>query len=144
MTNDTGTKLTAVEEIQAAVEKLAALRRASTPAPWAIGFRANVETVAAYDHDRFDAMPETIARTELHSGDGPLIVTMHRTIDAQLAILGFGIRSLNLWRAIANRMNVGSEAFKDLPGYEWVDPDKVDAPERKILALARAINGANS
>lgn len=79
--------MTAVEEIAVAIAKLMASRRASTPAPWVVGFRGDVETVAAFDPNRFDVRPETIARTDLHSMDGELIAILHRTIDAQLAIL---------------------------------------------------------
>jgi hypothetical protein len=76
----------AIERLEAAIERLEALRAESTPAPWA-ATRHGVETVPEFDLHRFDDMPETIARTELLRADADLIVTLHRTINAQLAIL---------------------------------------------------------
>ena len=68
--------MTPEQRLQAAIEKLEALRGAGTPAPWTTTWGS--ATVPAAD--------------DLGSGDADLIVTLHRTIDAQLAIL---YRALN-------------------------------------------------
>jgi len=68
--------MNAVEEIQAAIEKLTELR-GPDPEEWVGQFR-RITTPSQDDPIAVD----------LYSGDTRLIVTLHCTIDAQLAILG--------------------------------------------------------
>lgn len=92
--------MNAEETIAAAIEKLEKLRGAATPAPWdfyggepfgyGIGFPVGL----------------VVHRDEITDEDAELIVTLHRTIDAQLAILqesktwGISDATIDLARAI--------------------------------------------
>jgi len=104
--------MNAAEEIQAAIDKLTALRDKSTPGPWFLTYESatHPRVWGAADEDAADHVA-TMARSPR---DADLIVTLHRTISAQLAILR---ESMRFARA---------DALFD------------DATE---LALARAING---
>jgi len=80
--------VSAVERMQAAIEKLEALKAASTPGPWRLT-RAQHVTHAIYGEQPGQ---EVIGATPRYGGlwsadDGELIVTLHRTIDAQLEVL---------------------------------------------------------
>jgi hypothetical protein len=129
--------MSAVEEIKAAIEGLTELRDAATP-----GQRA-------FSADWFDGSQQALVAVEytsaddLHSAgriatfDGPhlararndalLIAALHRTIDAQIALLGHTVEIR------ANYVEQGLAANWD------------SAVERAgDLALARAINGVTS
>jgi hypothetical protein len=76
--------MNAAETIQAAIEKLDELRQLATPGEW------------EFDSEPFGAIfteqepglgVMTEVAEEMHEWDGHLIVTLHRTIDAQLKIL---------------------------------------------------------
>lgn len=106
--------MTAVEEIEAAIVELEALKVASTPGPWTapaaiLGLKST--TIFGTPIDGGHAAYVATAH------DAELIVTLHRTIDAQLAIL----------RHVADgRGDLGI------------------GTNRYVVALARAINGVSS
>jgi len=126
--------VTAVEEVQAAIEKLTALRNASSPAPWAVthdsagvsvlcnmGDSLSIPVVAVLsDEDGDDFNPDPGGA----DNDAYLIVTLHRTIDAQLVIL----------QDFADR-------FAGRADSPWVP---IAPAATNALALARAINGTPS
>lgn len=106
--------MTAAEEIAAAIEKLEALQSAAFPGEWT----AYHSGVANGDHSHVVANDASIAYISANDGideefrapTADLIVALHRTIDAQLALLreslrspamtGHGIATLGLARAI--------------------------------------------
>lgn len=93
--------MTPVERLQAAIVKLEALKDAAPSGPWtwnekfgadddyglALTNGEATEIIGAYNHHC------CAFRDDPYVADGAadLIVTLHRTIDAQLAILRFGI-----------------------------------------------------
>lgn len=90
--------MSAVERLQAAIDKLERLRAEATPNPWHASGRY-------IGHREADGKS---IRYHLRAGesDADLIVTLHRTINAQLAILRAGIknesvrRSSTLWSGL--------------------------------------------
>ena len=120
-----GRAVSAVDEIQAAIDKLTKLRDESTPGPWDLwhgditqAFSMAVQ-VGPHEHERIGVVPGDSVRHE----DAALIVTLHATIDAQLAIL-------TDWHD-----RYAGKVAKD---YVPVSPSNVNP-----LALARAINGTS-
>ena len=115
--------MSAVEEIQAAIAKLTRQRDLATEGPWSSWHPADGHGDSCVDGATHDPdNPPTAAEGGRH--DVVLIVTLHRTIDAQLAILS---RTAELHPRYAA---LGRED-------EWLS-----AVERAgDLALARAING---
>lgn len=115
--------MSAVDEIQAAIEKLTALKFGSSVRPWlaepyTYGIQdatQRVRITSAGDSDEYNTAEGVLPV------DARLIVTLHATIDAQLAILNHAYGQL-----------------KD--GYS---PDEPGATE-DALDLARAINGGAS
>ena len=80
---------TAVETIQAAIEKLEALKAESTPGPWH-DWEDDLTNEVDVWHDqeqRSHIANCGVAGMPRVEADAQLIVTLHRTIDAQLAIL---------------------------------------------------------
>ena len=82
--------MNAIETIQAAIEKLAALKAESTTGPW----RFQKCDRRHVTHTIFGLNPgqEVIGATPNYGGlwsavDGELIVTLHRALDMQLAVL---------------------------------------------------------
>ena len=80
--------MNAVERLQAAIEKLEALKAGASGGPWVIAPPRDVEFESrciwgAKDHGD----GEGLCLADAESADADLIVTLHRTIDAQLAIL---------------------------------------------------------
>ncbi|UOE45505.1 hypothetical protein [Agromyces larvae] len=76
-----------VERLRAAILKLETLRAEITPGPWIAEYSGEQgHCVIPADAD---STREAIALTRLYHAayDAELIVTLHRTIDAQLAIL---------------------------------------------------------
>ena len=69
------------------LDEIAARLAAATPGPWVDGGRGCVETVPEFDLDRFDIMPETIARCELQYEDAALIANAPADIAWLLAEL---------------------------------------------------------
>ena len=120
--------MSAVEEIQQAIATLERLRAESTPGPW----RATANNRRSGTHAIYGELPgqEVVGATPNYGGlwlfaDAELIVTLHRTIDAQLAILRQSVVALG-----PTNLNVivGQEPFA----------------EPNVLALTRAINGGVS
>ncbi len=113
--------MSAVERLQAAIEKLEALKRASDDGPWTIGDESPTHAdlfVVACEGGNGD-VTDYIDR-----GNAYLIVTLYRTLDAQLAIL----------RDSAERYSKFPPARE--PDWQPKAPSTVNA-----LALADAING---
>ena len=89
--------MSAVETIQAAIEKLEMLRTKSTPRPWtAMEYDSNpgdrgVPIIGGGEigsmEGHLTAYTMTLGSEEQSVIDAELIVTLHRTIDAQLALL---------------------------------------------------------
>lgn len=101
--------MTPLEELQAAHKRLSHLRTSSAPGPWLVNV-AGFEEFDVEGEQPFN-VGSTYARAE-----ADLIVTLHRTIDAQLKVLERGIAREHVkWGA--------------------------DSP---VLDLARAINGEAS
>ena len=115
-----GVPVTAADEIRAAIEKLEELKESTRYFEvngWLCEGQPG-DTVRDYFHPDGGASPLT---------NDPVIVTLHRTIDAQLAILR---RDVDMYEKFAQDRQVGV----------WRD-----AVERGgDLALARAINGVTS
>jgi hypothetical protein len=77
----------AVERLEAAITKLETLRAESTPGRWVAEDESfNGPYVRAWFDNEFNGNTG-IAGTRHGMPDADLIVTLHRTIDAQLAIL---------------------------------------------------------
>ena len=117
--------MTAVEEIHAAIEKLTAQRDKSTPGPWAVD---DTDKCSVYyiDGGATILQPEDwYPRGDNRpAGNAQLVVTLHNTIDAQLAIL----------RDFMERYEGRAKA-------DWTP---VASGAINALNLARAINGSAS
>lgn len=105
--------MTPLEELQAAHKRLSELRNTAAPTPWSIGahnpapgWEATV-TVACADGGE--------VTDHIYPEDADLIVTLHRTIDAQFAVIDAAITRMHVYGETSSR------------------------PE--VLSLARAING---
>lgn len=117
--------MTPVERLQAAIEKLEHLKAASTPGDW------EVDTNHPFSRDLVGLFSESVKAYAVKFDDDEqparatvdLIVTLHRTINAQLAILQFGVKRLH--------------AVQTLTGLH------VQAHEHE-MALADAILGSDS
>ena len=110
--------MNAVEEIQAAIDTLNTMRAVSDSGAW---------TVAGIHPDCSIEGDVNFIAGDMYDYDAELIVTLHRTIDAQIALLS---HTLDIR---AKYVVTGIEQM-------WID-----AVERAgDLALARAINGATS
>ena len=87
--------MTVVERLEAAIAKLEQLTAEGTPGPWVgrtniLGIRRLMDSEGGVLAEMFDATDhgdESFENTDL-------IVTLHRTIDAQLAILRFAVDGL--------------------------------------------------
>ena len=110
--------MSAVEEIQAAIEKLTKLKAESTPGPWFLTYEKSTHPRLWGNASENDADPVALAQNR---GNAELIVLLHRTIDAQLAIL-------------ADTLNAFSNPIPAFIGYE-------EQIYHAQLMLARAING---
>jgi hypothetical protein len=111
----------AAETIAAAIEKLETLRDAGTPGPWVDGENAGRYDAAIVTADS-GMWADAVVRDDgfLDFRDAALVITLHRTIDAQLAVL---------------RMFGANLALLD----DW-EPH----PDNEIMALARAVLGGDS
>lgn len=93
--------MNAVERIEAAIAKLEALKASSIPGPWS----APKELLGLPNKTIFGGNPtRTHAAYVAVAHDGELIVTLHRTIDAQLAILRAGHETEALLRSFPYTM----------------------------------------
>ena len=132
----TGTK-TAVQEIEQAIATLEKLKLDSTPGEWKHWPEAgNIEIYSDWENPDSPTAEVVIASSIRprggwnHFGEGiykddyepnaELIVTLHRTIDAQLELLHWGV------------------AIYKIPNGQYPSP-----LETRVLALARAINGGS-
>jgi hypothetical protein len=105
--------MSAVEEIQAAIDKLTKLKTESTPGAW--GGRVSILGIIRVQTDDHYIVAEVYGDEDDALCNTDLIVTLHRTIDAQLAIL---TNARDWWNS-------------------WPKGD-IDAD---VVVLARAING---
>jgi hypothetical protein len=142
--------MTAVEEIQTAIDNLAELKAGSSPGPWELEpfgkyFNPNYDDARILhaktrpneqNYDRY--VHQDGAHAEDSGGfdlpDAALIVTLHRTIDAQLGILSSALSDIAAW----------TDPNSDV-GWEPGDGPTPNGPSFAAkLALARAINGVTS
>jgi hypothetical protein len=125
---------TAVETIQAAIEKLEELKALSTgPNLWMVD-REFPAKVLHPDKPGYDWDGQLVADTNTdeiglptNPADARLIVTLHRTIDAQLAILANGLIVAKHWEDILEQVS-----------------GTMRTPINHALLLARAILGEES
>lgn len=90
---------THLETIRAAIERLEKLKSDSTPGPWHspdedgwIESHAGYAVMADDDMNHLGGPNGRASQVEYeHPANGELIVTLHRTIDAQLEILRLGL-----------------------------------------------------
>ena len=120
MTNTTGTKLTAVEEIQAAIDELNQMRDAAPSAPWDYIDDEDGYSIRGGD-DYGCEFGNSFARSD-NPWASDLIVALHRTIEAQVALLTICLGAF--------------DHFERTNSYP-LDEHKA------ALTLARAINGAS-
>lgn len=128
--------MTPAEKIQAAIEKLETLKAESTgPNPWIID-RDFPHIVMHPDKPGNSWDGQVVADTgtdelglPITPADARAIVTLHRTIDAQLAILRAGLHKVKVWTN----------------PYEWKEQDGLAPPDgwSTYLALASAILGGD-
>ena len=135
-------RLSAVDEIQAAITEIERLKSESVKGPWHVGDANGGDPhefgpLWVIGHElvslnRADGEPPEEWWMELQTGrleDAQLIVTLHRTIDAQLAILRDFLT-----------VTVKDDAL--LKGALIAD-DFIGTPSAPLMALARAINGTS-
>lgn len=114
--------MSALEEIEAAIEKLEQMRTDAHPAPWG-PVRREEHGGGYWAHLVLgDAVTLDVDFNDRHDlADANLIVTLHRTIEAQLVILQNLVENLRDFPAA--RADYIADLFDD------------------VMALARAING---
>lgn len=117
--------MTPLEELQAAHKRLSELRAGSSPAPWTAVY---IEDDKPLERTVADATMWAISDDTFDLVDADLIVTLHRTIDAQLSMLELGIAEHTL--------------LAEQWGNEYGEATEVDL--LGIVGLARAINGEAS
>jgi hypothetical protein len=123
--------VSAVDEIETAVKKLTQLRDASTAGIWRGRYYGGtrlpkqriVSVVASAEDDEHGLERVVNLGDYFTKEDAALIITLHRTIDAQLAILRVGLSAYTEYISDIRR------ALKH---------------DKAALALARAINGTPS
>lgn len=114
--------MTPVERLQAAIDRLESMREEAPPGPWEQHLSWSSTTLySGLDSEHPWSAVEVAAAHSRYSAQ--LIVTLHRTINAQLAILQFGVKRLH--------------AVQTLTGLH------VQAHEHE-MALADAILGSDS
>jgi len=79
--------MNAAGTIQAAIDKLTRLRTFSTRGPWKKAGSYIEEAEPPNPDDRFDVLPLNVFKIEESDTDAELVLALHATIDAQLAIL---------------------------------------------------------
>lgn len=80
----------AVERLQAAIDKLETLKQESFDGPWVANHPFSYSWITGA---QYAGMQSKIA-VQVDEPDAELIVTLHRTIDAQLAIVGDALIAL--------------------------------------------------
>lgn len=84
--------MSAVGEIEAAIAKLTELRNETTPAPWTVEEMPETgECRIIREFEHFGSHIESVTGGGSLRLDADLIVTLHRTIDAQLEVLRIGM-----------------------------------------------------
>ena len=123
--------MTPVERLHAAISKLERLREVSTKGEWDAYTVPGTRREAGYVAVGIGESELRVARYEGGFFDADLIVTLHRTIDAQLAILRRGINVITDWQ------DEGSTF-----GYDpSIDPEYPKFMDSTYLALADSILG---
>ena len=128
--------MTAIETIRAAIVKLEWLKAESTSGPWLVEEIPETGECRLIREFKFFVGPqiEVVAPGGMLAQDAKLIVTLHNTIDVQLAILHDALDDIARW------LDPDSE-------YGW-EPQDGPTPNGQrfanMLALARAINGGVS
>ncbi|MDJ0323202.1 hypothetical protein QMG61_05420 [Cryobacterium sp. PH31-AA6] len=86
--------MNAVEKIEAAIERLEEMKAKSTPGPWAVEeIPETGECRLLREFEFFGHHVEEITSGGSIREDADLIVTLHRTVDVQLVILGHALNS---------------------------------------------------
>lgn len=144
--------MSAVEEIEAAIEKLETLKAHSVPGPWKHWPEAgDIEIYTDAPNPR-SASSEYIVAAQVrprndfggkiyvdnYEPNAELIVTLHSTIEAQLAILRAALSEIH------DTETDPTATYSDGRHMSGERMLKVTALGRASLELARAINGATS
>jgi len=125
--------MSALEEIEKAIEKLTKLSKAAPGAPWVSDYEFDDEPLLRGSDALGNRFSNEFATLD-NPAAGNLIVTLHRTIDAQLRILQTAIADIVRW----------TDADSEW-GWEPQDgPTPKDSTFIAKLDLARAINGTTS
>lgn len=106
--------MNAVEKLEAAISKLEAQKRDTTLGPWTMyggePFGYGIE--GGYNPGDPDKAGETVvARSEIADEDVDLIVTLHRTIDAMLALLRLALEYGELSEGTGSRFTAAALAL---------------------------------
>lgn len=88
--------MSAVERLEAAIAKLETQKAESTPGEWNARQAFNIDGEVV-GHDINTATAYELGCTFTPNSDAELIVTLHRTIDAQLAFLRAAVESVPIW-----------------------------------------------
>ncbi|WP_030149544.1 hypothetical protein [Mycetocola saprophilus] len=104
--------MTTLDLLERAHARLAELRDAAVPGPWTITIEGHID-----GDDRYVATDGYV--DGIDTGSVPLVVALHRTIDAQLALIADMI-----------------ERYRPVPDFKPVAPTAI-----MCVALARAILG---
>ena len=141
--------MNAVERLSAAIEKLEALKAESTQGGWrVVGGGGNGVTIEGTRHlydQLIDAGDYAASREQfVNDVDPALIVTLHRTIDAQLAILRSEADSIRVHFAAmvnaAGGFDLEPRPFYNKPAKAWAHFERQRAD---VLDLADAILGGD-
>lgn len=118
--------MTPVEEVEAAIAKLTTLKDTSTPGDWFLTYESATHP-RVWGNASLDSLDaDHVATTARSAIDAELIVALHRTIDAQLAVLN---ESLEFY---ANSKAIGMTDSEMAEYYS------------NTITLAKAINGSVS
>ena len=126
-------KMTAAAELRAARTKLERLRRDATVGPWNFEVEGTGESRVYRNYEFFGDQRELVAAGGMNSDDAELIVALHETIAAQLAILSAAL--------VAEAE--AAEHWADLGRTNLRGPAEIVPVNRAALDLARAINGGS-
>lgn len=121
--------MNAIERIQAAIEKLEALKAQATGGEW---WKSGLEVFAG---PGLSADYLVVENARLRA-DAELIVTLHRTIDAQLAVLRSGLEWLY-------EFELEAPTYADGRSMSATRLFKVTSQGRATFALADAILGGD-
>lgn len=94
--------MTPMERLQAAIQQLECAKEETTPGPWTHLYGPKYSTIEFETEDGVRPVA-LVGRTP---ADAELIVSLHRTLDAQLEILRFGVKrqeAVDWTNRLANR-----------------------------------------